>query len=200
MKRSDLAEDIDMYGRMMIALMEIEACRELVLLIPEVRTNLVFTRSRAESPSDVLAIDGRITVINGMPRSCGRISFFASDHLARFLIELKKHDPSVRAGINISNVPGFSDWLISYCNKKDWICSLIDRGCEPADNAASEGSTMQWRAAQAVSSADGRVPQVICDSGGIGKEPVCILVGNEPVGVARDVCEIARMYAIIPQT
>jgi predicted fused transcriptional regulator/phosphomethylpyrimidine kinase len=35
-----LEEDIDMYGRMAIALDIIEGCQEFAALIPEVRTNL----------------------------------------------------------------------------------------------------------------------------------------------------------------
>jgi hydroxymethylpyrimidine/phosphomethylpyrimidine kinase len=54
---------------------------------------------------------------------------------------------------------------------------------------------MQWKAAEAVRVAGGRVPKIICDAGGMGKEPVCIIVGNEPIGVAQDLCEIARAYA-----
>ena len=70
MKQPDLATDIDMSGRMMIALEEIEACREFVALIPEVRTNMVFAQPHAKTPDEVMAIDGRITIINGMPRVC----------------------------------------------------------------------------------------------------------------------------------
>jgi len=49
--------EIDMYGRMAIALEMIENCHEFKYLVPEVRSNLVF-RSQIESRNDVLAIDG----------------------------------------------------------------------------------------------------------------------------------------------
>jgi hydroxymethylpyrimidine/phosphomethylpyrimidine kinase len=65
---------------------------------------------------------------------------------------------------------------------------------EPAEIRIA-GSSMQWKAAEAARAAGGRVPKIICDAGGMGKEPVCIIVGNEPIGVARDVCGIARAYS-----
>jgi len=195
MKQPDLATEIDMIGRMMIALEEIEACREFVSLIPEVRTNMVFAQPHAKNSDEVIAVDGRITITNGMPRAAGRIRFGASSHMARLIIELMKTDPSVRAGIDFANPSGFSDWLSDYCTKQGWVSTMIDRKAEPAKLRIAEGSSMQWKAAEAVRAAGGRVPKIICDAGGIGKEPVCIIVGNEPIGVAQDLCEIARAYA-----
>jgi hydroxymethylpyrimidine/phosphomethylpyrimidine kinase len=195
MKQPDLATEIDMIGRMMIALEEIEACREFVSLIPEVRTNMVFAQPHAKNSDEVMAVDGRITIINGMPRAAGRIRFGASSHMARLIIELMKTDPSGRAGIDFANPAGFSDWLSDYCIKQGWVSTMIDRKAEPAKLRIAEGSSMQWKAAEAVRAAGGRVPKIICDAGGLGKEPVCIIVGNEPIGVAQDLCEIARAYA-----
>jgi len=199
MKQPDLATEIDMIGRMMIALEEIEACREFVSLIPEVRTNMVFAQPHAKNSDEVMAVDGRITITNGMPRAAGRIRFGASSHMARLIIELMKADPSVRAGIDFANPSGFSDWLSDYCTKQGWVSTMIDRKAEPAKLRIAEGSSMQWKAAEAVRAAGGRVPKIICDAGGIGKEPVCIIVGNEPIGVAQDLCEIARAYAHSPK-
>ncbi|MFA4825003.1 MAG: thiamine-phosphate synthase family protein [Methanoregula sp.] len=195
MKHPDIATEIDMIGRMMIALREIEGCREFVSLIPEVRTNLVFAQPHAQKTDEVLAVDGRITVINGMPRAAGRVRFGASGHMARLIIELMKTDPSIRAGIDFANPPGFSDWLADYCTQQGWVSAMIDRRTEPAELRIAEGSSMPWKAAEAVRAAGGRVPKIICDAGGMGKEPVCILVGNEPISVARDVCEIARAHS-----
>jgi hydroxymethylpyrimidine/phosphomethylpyrimidine kinase len=194
MKQSDLATEIDMFGRMTIALEEMEACRELAMLIPEVRTNMVFAPPLVETADEVLAIDGRITIINGMPRAAGRVRFGTSSHMARLIIELMKTDPSVRAGIDFANPAGFSDWLSDYCTQQGWVSAMIDRKAEPAKPRIAEGSSMQWKAAEAARAGGGRVPKIICDAGGMRKEPVCIIVGNEPIGIAQDLCEIARAY------
>jgi len=86
MKQPDPTTEIDMFGRMTIALEKVEACREFTALIPEVRTNMVFAHPYAKTPDEVLAVDGRITIINGMPRAAGRVRFGASGHMARFII------------------------------------------------------------------------------------------------------------------
>jgi predicted fused transcriptional regulator/phosphomethylpyrimidine kinase len=195
MTQPDLTTEIDMIGRMMIALKEIEACREFAALIPEVRTNLVFAHPHAKTPDDVMAVDGRITIISGMPRASGRVRFGASNHMARLIIRLMQTDPSVRAGIDFANPSGFSDWLSGYCRKNGWTLAMIDRRDEPGEVRNAEGSSMQWKAQEAVRAAGGQVPKIICDAGGPGKEPVCTLVGNEPISVAWDVCRIARAYA-----
>ena len=184
-----------MFGRMMIALEEIESCREFVSLIPEVRTNVVFASPHAKTPDDVMAVDGRITIINCLPRAAGRIRFGASDHMARLIISLMNTDPSIRAGIDFANPPGFSDWVSGYCRKKGWTLIMIDRKDEPGDVRIAEGSSMQWKAQEAIRAGGGRVPKIICDAGGPGKEPVCTLMGEEPVGVAGNMCGIARAYA-----
>lgn len=194
MNNPDLATRIDMYGRMMIALEELEGVPELVSLIPEVRTNMVFAHPHAKTPAEVIAIDGRVTIINGMPRAAGRIRFGASGHMARFIIELMKKDPEIRAALDFANPPGFAEWIASYCRMKGWLFSRIDRRNEPEEIRNREESSMSWKATEAVRVTGGRVPSIICDAGGMGKEPVCIIVGNEPVGVAHDLCGIAHAY------
>ena len=72
---------------------------------------------------------------------------------------------------------------------------MINRRDEPGEMGNAEGSSMQWKAAEAVRAAGGRVPKIICDAGGMGKEPVCIIVGKEPISVAQDMCGVARAYA-----
>ena len=194
MTRPGLEDQIDMFGRMTIALEEMEACRELAMLIPEVRTNMVFAPPLVKTPDEVLAIDGRITIINGMPRAAGRVRFGTSEHMARLVIGLMKTDPSIRAAIDFANPPGFAEWLTGYCRKNGWTLSLIDRQNEPRELAAKEGSSMSWKAKESVQAAGGSVPKITCDAGGMGKEPICVIVGNEPIGLARDLCGIARAY------
>ncbi len=91
--------DIEMLGKMYQALEIIENCQEFASIIPEVRTNLVYSKENPQIPDDVLAIDGRITVVNGMPKAAGKPKFGASSHMARFIIECNKIDPSIKAGI-----------------------------------------------------------------------------------------------------
>jgi len=183
-----------MMGRMIIAVEEIEDCWEFASLIPEVRTNLVYARERARTPEDVLAIDGRITVVDGRPRAAGRVRFGASSHMARLVIELLKVDSSMRAGIDFAWTPHLSQWLERYCREKGWVFSVIDRGGEPEEIKEVEGASMPWKVAEALRAAGGKVPKIFYETGAIGKEPVSVLVGRNPGEVADQACEIAREY------
>lgn len=193
-KRNDLRELIEMHGKMRIALDLLESCREFASLIPEVRTNLVYARKSAQSRDDVLAIDGRITVVNGMPRAAGIPRFGASSHMARLLLELRKRDPAVRAGINFASTPSLVVWLHDYCRTKGWVFSVIDRRNEPEAVQEAEGASMPWKAGEAIRAAGGRVPDIFYETGAVGKEPVTVLVGRDPISVVNEMITLALAY------
>jgi len=187
-------EEIDMYGRMAVALNILESCREFAALIPEVRTNLVYARPGAKTRHEVLGIDGRITVVNGLPMAAGKPRFGASSHMARLIVEMGKTDPTVRAGIDFANDPTLSEWLENYCHSRGWTFSRIDRRAEPDEIKEAEGASMPWKVQEAIRAAGGRVPRVFYETGAVGKEPVSVLVGRDPIEVAEEVCSIARLY------
>lgn len=185
---------IDMYGRMMIALEILESCPEFSWLIPEVRSNMVYARPDAETPADVMAIDGRITFVGGRPHAAGRPAFGASSHMARFLLELRRTDNSVRAGIDFANNDEFAAWLKAYCEKRNWTFSMIDRSREPVEVQQAECGSMPWKVGEAVRAAGGRVPKICYENGAIGKEPVSVITGSDPITVAEELTAIAREY------
>ncbi len=187
-------DDVELYGRFWIALKKLESCEAFASLVPEVRSNLVYVKKDAASPADVLAVDGRITVVAGLPRAAGDPVLGSSSHMARLVLELRKTDPAVRAGIAFANDPGFSQWLEGYCGQKGWVFSVMDRTDEPADVAATEGASMPWKVAKAIEAAGGRLPKVFYENAAPGKEPVSVLVGPDPIAVVDDVCDIARKY------
>ncbi len=184
-----------MFGEMAAAVGMIEHCREFASLVPEVRTNIVYSTEKPESPMDVLAVDGRITVVDGMPRASGKVKFGASSHMARLIIEINRRDPEVRAGINFASTPELMEWLESYCKERSWVFSAIDRSREPQEITIGEGESMPWKIAEAVRAAGGAVPKVFYETGAVGKEPVTVLIGADPVEVAEQSCEIAVAYA-----
>lgn len=188
-------EEVEMFGRMIMALQHIEGCKDFRLLIPEVRTNLVYAKPGAKGIDEVLGIDGRITVVNAAPHAAGRLRFGASSHMARLIIELNRRDPSVRAGINFAAHPEFIEWLERYCEGKGWIFSYVDRSGEPVDLREVEGRSMPWKVQEVIKNAGGRVPKVFYETGGVGKEDVAVLVGRDPIEVAKQVCEIAKAYS-----
>jgi len=189
-----LEEEIEMLGKMAVALNILESCQDFAAMIPEVRTNLVFARKDARTRFEVLGIEGRITVIGGLPHAAGKPRFGASSHMARLLIEIRKVDPTVRAGIDFANDPVLAGWLEDYCRKKGWTFSVIDRRNEPQEIREKEGASMPWKVAEAIRAAGGCAPRIFYETGAMGKEPVSVLVGRDPIEVVEQVCEIARLY------
>ena len=53
-------------------------------------------------------------------------------------------------------------------------------------------STMALKFSSLVSG--GRVPKITYETGAVGKEPVSVLLGRDPIEVAVEVCKIARLY------
>jgi hydroxymethylpyrimidine/phosphomethylpyrimidine kinase len=188
-------ERIELLGKMAVAIEHIEACREFATLIPEVRTNLVFASQNARGPEDVAAVDGRITTVEAMPKAAGRAKLGASSHMARLVIALNRIHPEIRSGINFASNPDLARWLEGYCQGKGWTLSLIDRKDEPEDVKVTEGASMGWKAGEAIRIAEGSAPKLFYETGDVGKEPVSVLVGGDPIQVAEEVCELAREYA-----
>jgi len=187
-------DEFQMYGKMALAVDLIEGCKEFASLIPEVRTNLVYAQSNARAKEDVLGIDGRITVVNGLPHAAGKPKFGASSHMARLMVEIGKTGSSLRAGVNFANNPALATWLEEYCEAKGWVFSVIDRSNEPEEIKETEGASMPWKVQEAIDAAGGRIPKIFYETGAIGKEPVSVLVGLDPIEVAKEICEIARRY------
>jgi len=57
-----------------------------------------------------------------------------------------------------------------------------------------EGEAISWMVEEAVRVTGGKMPRVFYETGAVGKEPVSILVGKDPLEVAEQICELARSY------
>jgi hydrogenase maturation factor/predicted fused transcriptional regulator/phosphomethylpyrimidine kinase len=188
-------EEVEIFGKMALALNEIENCRDFASLIPEVRTNLVYAKKSAVKIEDVLAVEGRITVVDGKPESSGNLRFGASSHMARLILELNKYDTSIRAGINFACNNLIAKWLKDYSKAKGWSFGKIDRSSEPEEVKGTEGVSMPWKIKMAVESAGGKAPRLFYETGAVGKEEVAVLTGADPVEVADEICDLARAYS-----
>jgi hydroxymethylpyrimidine/phosphomethylpyrimidine kinase len=190
----DLNEKIDMIGRLYLGLEQIEDCAEFSVLIPEVRTNFVYASKDSTTHEDVLAVDGRISVVDGFPAAIGKIKFGASGYMAHVLLEIRKKDPEIRSIIDFANNPYIADFLKAYCKEKGWDFSVVDRRFEPENLKDAEGEAISWMVEEAIRAAGGKMPRVFYETGAVGKEPVSILVGKDPLEVAEQMCKLARNY------
>jgi hydroxymethylpyrimidine/phosphomethylpyrimidine kinase len=172
----------------------LEGCREFAAIVPEVRVNFVYLPEAAAGPEDVLGVDGRITVVAGMPRAAGPVRPGVSDHMARLVLELRRRDRTIRSGLDFRWNEAISVYVEKYCAARGLAFGCIDRMREPKELIGRDKGSIPWKVEQLVG-AGGRVPPVFYESRGWGKEPLFFLVGPEPVGVATRAVEIAKGLA-----
>lgn len=164
----------------------IENSKEFSVLIPEVGCNIAMGIQDASSVSDVAAVSGRIVRLKRAPHAVGCVAFGASSHIARIVLTTMHFNNSMRAAINIK----YSEEAIRTCEELALSIESFSREDEP------EGvSTMEWGVSDAIKRA-GKIPDVIYDKGGVGKEAMIRVIGNDAVDVSGKALQIARKMMI----
>ncbi|MHA1915269.1 MAG: thiamine-phosphate synthase family protein [Promethearchaeota archaeon] len=143
-------------------------------LIPEVRTNIAGVLIDGKTKNDVAGIDGRITIVNGLPKAAGEIKFGVAEHTARLVLTAKKFDKSINFAMNLKYYPELIHTLQKDTNL---ILKEINRENQPVDVKSKEFSTMQWLINESLRTI-GKIPDIIWDKGSIGKEPMIRLFGK----------------------
>ncbi len=184
-----------MMGETWEALEMLRRCDAFAALIPEVRSNLAYARKGARTPTEVLAVEGRITQSAGKVIIPAGLAFGASDHLARFLIKIGESHPEIRAALNFAYNPELRPFLKEFARMKGWEHIEIDRAKEPEELRSGERRSVPWKAEEVMRGSKGRMPRLASESGAVGKEPVSVILGADPVEVVREMCELAEGYA-----
>ena len=192
MPKKEMAERV--MGNLCIAVNYLQRCRDFSNLMPEVRVNIVYALPGAKSSSDVAAIDGRITVVNGYPHAAGFPGWGVSDHMARLVIEARKHRPEVNAGINFKCDDRIIAVVKKYAREKKLLFGWIDRTTEPDEASKIDGNSMPWKIKHMVGRYGG-VPDIFYEGDGWGKEPLFMTLGSDALSVVKRAVEIARLYA-----
>ncbi len=169
---------------------ELEKMKEFAELIPEVRTNFAYARENPKEITDVAAVDGRITVVDGRPKAAGKVKFGASDHLARLLIEVAKYDKGLRASLNFKYDDKILRRIKSYCLRKGIFLGKIDRRKEPKELQKEDRKSMGWKIKSLFSRSNNQIPKIFYETEGWGKEPLFVLLGKNPREVLSIVKEI----------
>ncbi len=151
-----------------------------VRLIPEVGMNIAYALPDPRSREDVAAVAGRIVRLGDAVHPVGEVAFGASDHVARIVMTAMKFEPAIRSAANIRYSAAAIDELENLMFE---ICSF-DRTCEPPGIR-----TMDWGVASCCR--DG-VPDVIYDTGAVGKEPMIRILGEDPVVVAHNILKLSN--------
>jgi hydroxymethylpyrimidine kinase/phosphomethylpyrimidine kinase len=165
----------------------IEATPEIAMLVPEVGMNIAMAIPYAESINDVAAIDGRIVKTSEGVRAAGNPKFGCSSHLAKYIIEVARHDERKTAAINIK----FSDDILKTLEKRGMTISLYDRKKEPEEIKRVEGMTIPWGVKEAIKKV-GKAPDVIYHKGDVGKEPMIVIFGEQAYDLAKLSVQLAK--------
>lgn len=142
--------------------------------IPEVGMNFVYARPNAKTRNDVCAVDGRITKHKERPSLCGTIDFGVSKHVASIVLAAMSFDTTMRSAVNIR----YSQKTVELCKKIGFAVGTFDRKDEPP----TAPSTMEWGTKHAITIL-GRVPDIIYDTGSVGKESMIRVLGKNPEDV-----------------
>ncbi len=165
----------------------IEKTPEVAMLIPEVGMNIAMAVPYAEGIDDIVAIDGRIVKTFEGVRAAGNPKFGCSSHLAKYILEVIKHDETKRATVNIK----FSEDILKALQKRSMTISFYDRKKEPERTKRVEGMTVPWGIKEAIKEI-GKAPDVIYHKGDIGKEPMIVIFGEQAYDLAKLVVQVAK--------
>jgi hydroxymethylpyrimidine/phosphomethylpyrimidine kinase len=141
--------------------------------IPEVGINIGFAAPHATSTADICALSGRIVRVGEGVGYLGSVKFGTSKHIARIILAAMKKDKEIRSAMNIKYRPE----IIEKCEQLKFTIGNFNRESEPA-----EISSMEWGTTTVIENL-GYVPDIIFDTGGIGKEPMIRILGETPTKV-----------------
>ncbi len=156
-------------------------------LFPEVQSNLGYALWGARGSEEVAAFPGRFIRIG---RSVAKISdpeFGASQHIAKIILTVLRYDSAMRSAMNIR----FSEEILSNARKTGLSVGHFSRKDEPASVKRREGSSLSWGVDQVLKKSK-KIPDMIYDRGGVGKEPMVRVLGHDPEEVVEKVIRMAH--------
>ncbi len=149
---------------------------------PEVGINLGYAVPGAASLDDVCALEGRIVRVGHRLVATGPARFGASRHIARIILTAMRFDPRMRSAINLK----YTEKNLPWPKKIGLVVGTFARDRQPRGT-----STMEWGTEQAIRKLR-RMPDIITDRGGRGKEAMMRVLGETPADVLRKVRRIVR--------
>jgi len=139
-------------------------------LVPEVGMNLAYALPYPQGYREICGVQGRLVRVGDGIRRAGEVRFGGSRHIARVVMAASAADPEVRCVMNLRYSEETLAELVSFG---------LDIGCFDRAEEPDSVSSMEWGTAQAINVC-GRVPDVIFDRGGMGKEPMVRVLGRDP--------------------
>ncbi len=144
-------------------------------MVPECQVNFGYALSLAVDRGDVAAVPGRIVKLGTRMKAVSHPEFGASEHVADVILEAMSASPETRSAMNLK----YDEEFLDRARRLGMKVSHFDRREEPEEVRKEEGRTMRWGTRMAIRRL-GRMPDIIVDRGGWGKEPMIFLLGRSP--------------------
>jgi len=156
--------------------------------VPEVGMNLVesIPAHYVRGTEDVAGVVGRVVRYGSSVKAVGPVKFGASSHLARLVIEVLKRSHEIRAAINVR----YDEKYVKRATELGYLVVGVDRTKEPEYSKRVEGSSLQWIVGEALRTCGGRVPDLIYDTGDVGKEAMIRILGRNATEVVEKLLRI----------
>ncbi len=138
---------------------------------------------------DVAAFPGRFVRLGDEIRAA-EPEFGASRHIARIVLTVMAYDPRMRAAMNIR----FSPEIIARARKAGLRAADFSRAEEPARRRSNAGAPLSW-GVDHVLRRSAKIPDLVFDRGGMGKEAMVRVLGRGPADVAEKVIKILEAGA-----
>ncbi len=146
--------------------------------VPEVGMNVAFALPGATDPRrDVVGLAGRIAIAGFDRDVAGRLAYGGPHHTGRIAVVLQEHDLEARIVMNYA----LTDGLLERATRS----GLVAVGFRREDEPEGTPSTMEWGLRKAIAQNGGKVPDVVWDAGGPGKEPMARVIARDPADLVR---------------
>jgi hydroxymethylpyrimidine/phosphomethylpyrimidine kinase len=143
----------------------------------------------AKSKEDIIAFPERFIKNGNGIITISRPKFGSSSHIGSIILTTINHDPVKKAAMNIKYAPK----IITACKKLNLSVSSFSRRLEPNPVKRKEGNTLEWGAEQAIKKF-GSVPNIIYDTGEMGKEAMIRVLDSNPISLAKIILKIKAEY------
>ena len=159
-----------------IAIEEIQALEDFGKLIPETQSNIAFALPDARDLDHIAAIKGRFVKIGDRATASSIIEFGASKHVGSAILAYMTVNRLIRSAMNIKYDEKIRKIIGSIFKISDY-----DRMKEPKHIMKKEGMSIFW----GIKCALAKYPEaeIIYHKGALGKEPMCIIFGSNPIEV-----------------
>jgi hydroxymethylpyrimidine kinase/phosphomethylpyrimidine kinase len=142
-------------------------------LMPEVGVNIGMALHGAKNASEIAGISGRLVRDKERIIPVGTVEFGGTSHVGRIVLTVMKFNAGEKAVMNIK----FSDEVLEACKRLDLKISSFNRETQPEDT-----KTMEWGTSEAIKKFGG-IPDVIYDRGGVSKEAMIRIMGEDALSV-----------------